>query len=217
MNNEFRTAAPAVGKVPMTIWTWVTNPLKGRYVDSAEMEITWLLELSARVSFCHGGKEVNEFSSFNDFYGYGTCLSGSSGAINEARRIAQSFSVFPESSAEVQVTCTAKFEPALPATSKDGHDDNEKADSDPRYKRVWTQPPVDLRLRRANKFFEANEPKETDPQWIYPALCSVLHREQVVWSSKTPDMPPSTFPQDALASAHVEFDQFIKGLTLPAE
>ncbi len=71
-------------------------------------KVMYLRESEAQILYVHGGKLVKEGPTYNDFYGYLTCLDG---AIEEAERLSNAYSVNRESTLEIMVYLTITDKP----------------------------------------------------------------------------------------------------------
>lgn len=103
------TRSPIVRREKRTLYARVSSPF-GEREESREVEVYWIRESEATTRFLHGGELVDTFSTYNDFYGPGTCMNE---AAYRGESAAGRFSVTAESSAIVEVLVTISDRPIL--------------------------------------------------------------------------------------------------------
>ncbi len=165
--NTFRTGCDVVKRTKETFVQWITVGGERRREEFTK-EILWIQESETRTAFYHGGNEVTDGSTFNDFYGY---LTSCDDVGLEAK--AASYKITPESSLELVAETTVFLHPAIETEATRAENDRQPAN----YKKVFSYLPNDWRKE---------EVVDGVPVWV--SVQKTVLETEVTWSSKnTPE------------------------------
>lgn len=184
--HRFHSRCPVVAVETLKLVRFVSvNGLSKMAAMSFDEEIHWLRESQAQVVFRHGGEVLKEGSTFNDFYGFLTSVTG---AVDEAENLCGRYKVDAASSLEIAVLATVTDKPVQPEGTESvfrGHKDWIACPE-----RLWflhDQAAVEACLAAAPT--DRHIPSE---RLVPLARRDILNAEQI-WSSKNPKAGTDVF------------------------
>lgn len=187
--SEFHSAALIASVTTEQLWAMSEHPVSGRAMVQCPVEVTWLRSCEATLLFMHGGKQVAEFGTYTDYYGFLTCLQDLQA---RALATAEKFSVTPQSTACIAIRLIVQDSPVLPATS--GPSEFGWRAPIPPTRQRWAEFPVSKFRRRVADVDQDDEGpggKEvgTAHGWLYPALEPKPVYNEIIWTTAHPDNP----------------------------
>lgn len=114
--STFHSLCPVVRDESMTLFERVEVDGRARFLPITK-RILWLRESNTKLVLRHDGVEVDDRSSFNDWYGFLTSLTGT--IIDDAKSLAERFKVGPGDRLSVDLDVTVTDRPAMEDTSPD--------------------------------------------------------------------------------------------------
>ena len=158
MNRTEETACKETKRETMMLTRKADITGTGAYQDvSFEHEIAWVRKSEGKARMLHGGVELQDLVTCNDFYGYLTSLTREDAAIGYAEDTCETYSVTTESSLEVEVIATIFDVPLIPTDEKPAFGG----------RRVYRETPGDWRIKATGAPLE---------------IVTVV--EEKIWSSK---------------------------------